>query len=465
MKKDLRDEMSRWRDRAPHGVEAEDRAADLIRGSLAPGQPDSVRLLRVEQALGFRRQRRPSWPLGSLLASPGVLRVVLVAVALIVCVASVRAYELARRAGWLKRSEAVVPASSSPSAPSRRAAHVSRLRPVAEGLGGAVTAEQSESSVSSTMSTADVAAGATAVSVTRDPAWSRPSVAGQASGHVPDDEALARDARNAHSRRHATDEQRTRPDGWSDRRTGGPDLARLPTGGARPLDLAMAPAAVARSGASGAASAHSIVPQAAPVVRFEAPAGLSAPPPTVSRPPASPAQASLPQSPSDEVRTLDHALALLRREHDGVRALSALDAYLGRYPNGLLSREARFARVDALLMLGRSADALAALDGLQLDRGRRSTELQVIRGELRAQRDCLGAEADFSIALAQSPNAGLLGRILYGRGVCRMRLGNVAGAVSDLERYLDRFPTGVHASSARQWLQSAGRASRPQNQP
>jgi TolA-binding protein len=155
----------------------------------------------------------------------------------------------------------------------------------------------------------------------------------------------------------------------------------------------------------------------------------------------------------------------LRREHHGEAALSALDAYLGRYPNGVLNREARFARVDALLMLGRSEDALAALDGLPLDRGRRSTELQVIRGELRARHDCLHAEADFSAALAQTPSAGLLERILYGRGVCRVRVGNRAAGAADLERYLGRFPAGAHASSARQWLQSAGKESHPQNQP
>jgi tetratricopeptide (TPR) repeat protein len=159
-------------------------------------------------------------------------------------------------------------------------------------------------------------------------------------------------------------------------------------------------------------------------------------------------------SASDEVRALDQAMTLLRREHDGARALAALDAYLARFPRGLLNREARFARVDALLLLGRPDQALAALEVLPLDRGRRSTELQVIRAELRARNSCTSAAADFDAALSQSPNAALLERIFYGRGVCRSKLGDLAGAADDLHRYVERFPNGVHARSAREWIES-----------
>jgi TolA-binding protein len=147
-------------------------------------------------------------------------------------------------------------------------------------------------------------------------------------------------------------------------------------------------------------------------------------------------------------------MTLLRRDHDGGGALSALDDYLARYPRGLLSREAHFARVDALLLLGRSDQALADLEVLPLDRGRRSTELQVIRAELRARNTCASAVSDFSAALSQSPSAGLLERILYGRGVCRSKLGDVAGALEDLRRYVARFPSGAHARSAQQWIES-----------
>jgi hypothetical protein len=145
-------------------------------------------------------------------------------------------------------------------------------------------------------------------------------------------------------------------------------------------------------------------------------------------------------------------LALLRRQHDAGAALAALEAYLGRYPHGVLEQEARQARVDALLLLKRPDQALAALEELPLDHRRRSTELRVIRGELRARTDCTRAEADFSAALSPEPDAALLERILYGRGACRAKRGDRTGARSDLERYLGRFPEGSHAGWARRWL-------------
>jgi hypothetical protein len=54
-------------------------------------------------------------------------------------------------------------------------------------------------------------------------------------------------------------------------------------------------------------------------------------------------------------------------------ALTALDAYLDRYPHGVLHREARLARLDALLILKRTDEALAELETLPLDSGRRSS--------------------------------------------------------------------------------------------
>jgi hypothetical protein len=149
----------------------------------------------------------------------------------------------------------------------------------------------------------------------------------------------------------------------------------------------------------------------------------------------------------------------LRRNHDAAAALTALDAYLDRYPHGVLQREARLARLDAMLILRRTDEALAELETLPLDSGRRSTELQVVRAELRARTDCSRAEEDFSVALTHSPDATLLERILYGRGACRAKLGKAAGAADDLGRYLERFPNGVHAKWTRQWLDTIGKPS------
>src|SRR5207244_7311240 len=97
--------------------------------------------------------------------------------------------------------------------------------------------------------------------------------------------------------------------------------------------------------------------------------------------------------------------------------------YLARYPGGALEREARIARVDALLMLDRSDQAMRALEALPLDGYRRSTELQLIRGELRARTDCARGEADFTAVLARVQTATLEERALYGRAACRSSRG------------------------------------------
>ncbi len=142
------------------------------------------------------------------------------------------------------------------------------------------------------------------------------------------------------------------------------------------------------------------------------------------------------------------AIRLLRRQHNAGAALSALDAYLDHYPHGVLNREARFVRVDALLSLQRPDQALDALDTLPLDNHRRSTELQVIRGELRA-RSIAPAPARFGAVLARNPDDVLaeralgLGRVSGQAGGCEGRL------AEDLRRYLERFPNGTHAMWAR----------------
>ena len=161
---------------------------------------------------------------------------------------------------------------------------------------------------------------------------------------------------------------------------------------------------------------------------------------------------------SEEIRALDQSIGLLRRDRDADAALSTLDAYLARYPHGVLNREARLARVDALLMLRRLDEAQSALETLPLDAHRREAELQVIRGELRARSDCARAEEDYSAVLARSPDAALVERALYDRGACRAKRGDGTGAAEDLRRYLERFPNGAHAAWARQWLQRAGQS-------
>lgn len=187
------------------------------------------------------------------------------------------------------------------------------------------------------------------------------------------------------------------------------------------------------------------------MVRTQEPARPIAPP--SSPRPATVAEAS---QPLDEIRALDQAIGLLRKERNPGAALAALDRYLSRYPAGALAREARVARVDALLLLGRSPDALAALETLPLDPYGRSIELQVIRGELRAGSNCVRAEEDFGAVLGRAADGPLAERALYGRAVCRVKRGDHAAAAADMRTYLARFPTGVHAAWARRWLEGVG---------
>jgi TolA-binding protein len=158
---------------------------------------------------------------------------------------------------------------------------------------------------------------------------------------------------------------------------------------------------------------------------------------------------------SQEILALDHALGLLRSKRDAQGALQALDDYLARFPAGVLGHEARVARVDALLMLRRSDEALLALEALPLDEHRRSAELQVIRAELRSRSDCVLAERDFTAVLARVRSAALEERARYGRASCRSRHGDIKGATEDVRRYLERFPKGTHAVWARRWLEGS----------
>jgi tetratricopeptide (TPR) repeat protein len=198
---------------------------------------------------------------------------------------------------------------------------------------------------------------------------------------------------------------------------------------------------------------------AAPAI---APAVVEAPLP-VAEPrrarPTPPARARVAAAPSEdpvvaESRLLADALQALRQRRDPLAALGALDEYERRFPSGALAPEAAAARVDALLALGRRAQALERLETMPLERLPRGAELRALRGELRAGRGQLGAALDdFSAVLAaKSAPAGVVERALYGRGSCRSRLGDVPGARADLEELLRRFPGSAFAEPARRAL-------------
>jgi TolA-binding protein len=210
-----------------------------------------------------------------------------------------------------------------------------------------------------------------------------------------------------------------------------------------------------------AASVAAAASPAAPPVPLRAPVATSAialparkVAVAVTRRPAAPASGGHEPAPaSDEIPALERAIGLLRGKHDAPAALAALEDYIARFPSGVLVREASVARIDALLMLDRADEALRALDALPLDAHRRSTELRLIRAELRARTDCGRADADFTAVLAHVRTAALEERALYGRAACRSNAKD-AGAADDLRRYVDRFPNGAHADWARRWLEN-----------
>jgi hypothetical protein len=153
-----------------------------------------------------------------------------------------------------------------------------------------------------------------------------------------------------------------------------------------------------------------------------------------------------------ESELLARALASLRRDRDAGAALVLLDEHAREFPAGALRQEADVARLDALLALGRSEEALAHLERLPIDRLGRGAELRVLRGELRAQRDARRAIADFDRALSMSLGPELEERALFGRAASRLRVGDEEGGRADLTTYLAKHPNGRFAAEARRRL-------------
>jgi hypothetical protein len=191
------------------------------------------------------------------------------------------------------------------------------------------------------------------------------------------------------------------------------------------------------------------------------PHGPSAPVPVVEEPPVTveaaqeaPASAVLPAAPAVssrlglEAASLEAALSTLRGG-GAERALQALDQHLRQFAGGPLELEARVARVDALLTLGRRHEARRELSALPIENVGRKNELRLIRAELRADDDCRAALSDFQVLVDLPLPAGWAERALFGRGACLLKLGDQAGAQRDFDRYLERFPSGRFASQIR----------------
>jgi hypothetical protein len=172
--------------------------------------------------------------------------------------------------------------------------------------------------------------------------------------------------------------------------------------------------------------------------------------------------ASPPPSPiAVEQALLGDILKSLRAQPDPKAALAMLDDHAKRFPGSVLAPEAAMLRVEALLGLGRNAEALSLLEHVGFGAAPNQHERLVLRGELRAAagrwRD---ARADFEAPLADlaAPKMdtklwNLKERALWGRASARSHLGDDVGARADLALYLRIFPSGRFAAQATALLQ------------
>jgi len=176
-------------------------------------------------------------------------------------------------------------------------------------------------------------------------------------------------------------------------------------------------------------------PAAPPLARSSAP-GLA---PAMTEPPPARAVRSLPfassvmppafqpaipsGSPADlETTQLRDALAQLRGGQNPARALELLDGYDRRFPAGAWREEVAVVRIEALLALGRSRDALERFESLPQAALDRSPRLRVTRGELRARFSrCNEARTDFSAVLDLPVVEEIRARALRGLTVCQTR--------------------------------------------
>jgi hypothetical protein len=189
--------------------------------------------------------------------------------------------------------------------------------------------------------------------------------------------------------------------------------------------------------------------EGAPATGAPAPGILPTPP--VRRAPAVPSAAP----PGGEATALAEAVRTLRRDGNARAALARLERHRQRFPDGLLAREAALARVEALLALDRSTDALQILDGIAIDRVDADRPVALARGELRmAAHRCLEAVTDFTLVLDGKRQDDLAARALFGRGGCRLTGGDREGARADLEEYLRSFPAGPRRDEIRRALEA-----------
>ena len=224
-----------------------------------------------------------------------------------------------------------------------------------------------------------------------------------------------------------------------------------------PAPTAAAPRAVPTQSQRTIAKAAPIATPEAPLISDTGAAEAANPPVVASAPSVSlvlplASSASSTSALAAESAALESVLLKLRREHDAAGALALLDRSEVLFARGSLGLEAKVARVDALLSLGRKREALAILERLPFAQIGRGGELRLLRAELRAGTDCASALADFDVLAKQALAAPLAERAMYGRAACELRVGDDAHARADFAGYLRKYPEGRFAGDVRQQL-------------
>ena len=164
-----------------------------------------------------------------------------------------------------------------------------------------------------------------------------------------------------------------------------------------------------------------------------------------------------------EQALLGDIVKALRKQGDPRTALVLLEDHAQRFPGTVLAPEAGMLRAEALLGLGRKAEALSELDRLSLGSTPNRDERFVLRGELRAAAGrWREAREDFEAPLSVPAALGMAAkardvkeRALWGRASARSHLGDDLGARADLALYLRTFPSGRFATQATALLQGS----------
>jgi hypothetical protein len=181
--------------------------------------------------------------------------------------------------------------------------------------------------------------------------------------------------------------------------------------------------------------------------------------PSQPQPQLPPTGTSIAQS-QGGARWLAEAIHALRANRAPGAALELLDRHAAELRQSALVHEAMVLRVEALLSLKRSDEALDLLDGRALSKVAASRALLLTRAELRAAAGrCTESLSDFDLLLTRSQRPDE--QALYGRAVCRSRTGDKVGAQTDFQLYQRQFPSGAHIRDVEKQLASAAKSGGP----